>query len=68
MDMSVQLHYTSIPSLAEKAYLRAKANNSSKYQLLPGSMNVFNDNVFVANSHLGVSYRIKPHRVVIQLT
>jgi uncharacterized protein (TIGR02231 family) len=53
MDMSVQLHYTSIPSLAEKAYLRAKANNSSKYQLLPGSMNVFNDNVFVANSHLG---------------
>jgi uncharacterized protein (TIGR02231 family) len=54
MELSVQLHYTAIPSLAEKAYLRAKAKNSSKYQLLPGPMNVFNDNVFVANSQLGV--------------
>jgi uncharacterized protein (TIGR02231 family) len=55
MDLSVQLHYTTVPSLAEKAYLRAKANNSSEYQLLPGPMNVFNDNVFVANSHLGAT-------------
>jgi hypothetical protein len=59
MDLSVQLHYTTVPSLAEKAYLRAKANNSSEYQLLPGPMNVFNDNVFVANSQLGVSSMTK---------
>lgn len=56
MDLSVQLHYTAIPSLAEKAYLRAKTKNSSEYQLLSGTMNVFNDNVFVANSQLGVSF------------
>jgi len=55
LELSVQLHYTAIPSLAEKAYLRAKAKNTSKFQLLPGPMNVFNDNVFVANSQLGVS-------------
>lgn len=44
--------YTTIPKLAQHAYLRAICTNSSDYPFLQGSMNVFMDNAFVTTSSL----------------
>ncbi len=46
--------YEATPKLAEAAYLRATATNSSGVPLLPGKINVFQGNDFIGQSRLGL--------------
>jgi len=46
------MEYVVVPSKSEHAYLKAKAKNTSPYQLLAGDMNVFMDGLFVTTSKL----------------
>jgi uncharacterized protein (TIGR02231 family) len=43
------LRYSAIPKLAQHAYLKAKATNTTSYPLLPGETNIYLDNAFVAS-------------------
>ena len=52
LDLTVDISYVSIPVLAARAYMKAMAKNTSQYQLLPGSINVFLDNIFLTQSSL----------------
>jgi uncharacterized protein (TIGR02231 family) len=52
LDLNVALSYETVPVLAPHAYMKAVAKNNSDYQLLPGQMNVFLDNFFLAQSSL----------------
>jgi uncharacterized protein (TIGR02231 family) len=48
----VLISYETAPVLSPHAYMKATAKNTSEYQLLPGQMNVFLDNFFLAQSQL----------------
>lgn len=54
MTRSLPLHfrYSTVPKLAAKAYLKAKAENSTPYTLLPGNARVFLDHNFVTTTQL----------------
>ncbi|MFH0975997.1 MAG: mucoidy inhibitor MuiA family protein [Spirochaetota bacterium] len=51
-DFSAYFRYSSVPKLAQFAYLKAKVKNETEYPLLPGESNIFLDNNFVANSYM----------------
>ncbi len=44
--------YTTVPKLAEYAYLTADMTNDSDFPLLPGRMNIFFDGSFVSSSQM----------------
>jgi uncharacterized protein (TIGR02231 family) len=46
------MEYVVVPAKSENAYLKAKATNTTAYQLLEGDMNVFMDGLFVTTSKL----------------
>jgi len=46
------MEYVVVPAKSENAYLKAKATNTTAYQLLEGDMNVFMDGLFVTTSRL----------------
>jgi len=53
LPFSADFTYTVIPKLSLNAYLKASIKNSTKnYPLLPGPLNVFMDNNFVAKSDI----------------
>ncbi len=52
LDLNVAISYETVPVLSPHAYMKAVAKNNSEYQLLPGPMNVFLDNFFLAQSTL----------------
>jgi uncharacterized protein (TIGR02231 family) len=54
MTRSLDLHfrYSSVPKLSPKAYLKAKATNTTPTTLLPGRASVFLDQSFVATTAL----------------
>jgi len=52
IPLTVDFTYTVIACLSEQAYLRATTKNTSEYPLLPGDMNIFMDNYFVATSSI----------------
>ncbi|EMX0686030.1 mucoidy inhibitor MuiA, partial [Pseudomonas aeruginosa] len=47
-----KLRYLAAPALRETAYLEAETRNDSDYPLLPGTLNTFLGNSFVASGHL----------------
>lgn len=47
-----KLTHVTVPKLAELAYLRAKAANTTELVLMPGPINLFLDQTFVARSHI----------------
>ena len=49
LELKPRLDYICIPKLAEAAYRRARVANSSDYQLLPGTANLFVEGDFVGN-------------------
>jgi len=51
-NFPIHLRYSTVPKLAERAYLKAKAENKSDYALLAGETQVFLDGRFVSNSYL----------------
>ena len=51
-DLPVQLQYSTVPRLSPHAFLKAEAENTSDFPLLPGETNVFLDETFVTNSAL----------------
>jgi uncharacterized protein (TIGR02231 family) len=55
MTRSLALHfrYSTVPKLSAKAYLKAKAVNTTPYTLLPGQASVFLDQSFVTTTALG---------------
>ena len=52
LDFPIHLRYSTVPKLAEYAYLKAKAENKSDFSLLAGETQVFLDGRFVSNSSL----------------
>ena len=52
LDLNIAISYETVPVLSPHAYMKAVAKNTSEYQLLPGQMNVFLDNFFLAQSAL----------------
>lgn len=55
MSRSLPLHfrYSAVPKLSARAYLKAKAVNTTPYTLLAGAASVFLDQSFVATTRLG---------------
>jgi uncharacterized protein (TIGR02231 family) len=51
-DFDANFRYSTVPKLAQYAYLKAKVKNTSEYPLLAGVTNIFLDNNFVAKSNL----------------
>lgn len=52
-DFSCQLNYVAMPSLVSFAYLQAQANNPAHgATLLPGTANIFRDEMFVGTTEL----------------
>jgi uncharacterized protein (TIGR02231 family) len=51
-DFPATFRYSTVPKLAARAYLKAKAVNGTDFPLLRGATSVFLDNSFVANSTL----------------
>jgi uncharacterized protein (TIGR02231 family) len=49
---AASFRYSTVPKLAQYAYLKAQAKNESDYPLLPGRANIFFDNAFVTTSHV----------------
>lgn len=49
-EFPAEFIYTTIPKLAEYAYLTAKITNISEFPLLPGKTNIFFDGSFVSGS------------------
>jgi len=52
IDLDVKFEYIAVPALTGNAYLKAIAINNSEYTLLPGKMNTFMDDIFVATSSI----------------
>jgi uncharacterized protein (TIGR02231 family) len=52
IDLDPEFTYTTIPKIAQSAYLRATCINTSDFPFLPGKMNVFMDNTFISSSHI----------------
>ncbi len=52
-SLDLQFRYSSVPKLSAKAYLKAKAVNTTPYTLLPGRASVFLDQSFVTTTTLG---------------
>lgn len=52
LEMPAKLRYLAAPALRETAYLEAETRNDSDYPLLPGTLNTFLGNSFVASGHL----------------
>lgn len=50
--LPVSSAYVTIPKLSPRVYLKSEVVNSSAYPLLAGTVNVFNDNVYVGRSAL----------------
>jgi uncharacterized protein (TIGR02231 family) len=46
------LRYSAVPKLAQHAYLKAKATNSTDFPFLPGTTNIYLDNAFVAKGSM----------------
>ena len=51
-SLPAELSYSCVPKLSPGAFLTAKATNTTDYPFLPGTMNVFLDNSFVATSSM----------------
>jgi uncharacterized protein (TIGR02231 family) len=51
-DFPAYFRYSSVPKLAQYAYLKAKVKNETEYPFLPGGSNIFLDNNFVANAYM----------------
>jgi len=51
-SVDTSMEYVVVPAKSEHAFLKAKARNSSEYQLLEGDMNVFMDGLFITTSKL----------------
>ena len=51
-SLPAELSYSCVPKLSPGAFLTAKATNTTNYPFLPGTMNVFLDNSFVATSSM----------------
>jgi uncharacterized protein (TIGR02231 family) len=51
--LPLQFRYSTVPKLSAKAYLKAKAVNTTPYTLLPGQAGVFLDQSFVTTTTLG---------------
>ena len=51
-NLDASMEYVAVPKLSPSAFLRAKAMNSTGAPLLPGKVNVFLDNQFVATTSL----------------
>lgn len=52
-SLPVEFRYSCVPKLAERAYLTARATNTTGTPLLAGQSSVFLDNRFVATADLG---------------
>jgi len=52
VPLTVIFDYIIVPALTEKAYFRSQSTNDSEFELLPGNINVFINNVFVTQSNL----------------
>jgi uncharacterized protein (TIGR02231 family) len=50
-----KLTHITVPKLAELAFLRAKVANTTELVLMPGPINLFLDQTFVARSYLGTT-------------
>ena len=51
-SLPAELSYSCVPKLSPGAFLTAKATNTTNYPFIPGTMNVFLDNSFVATSSM----------------
>jgi uncharacterized protein (TIGR02231 family) len=51
-EFDAVFRYSTVPKLAQYAYLKAKVKNTTDFPLLAGSTNVFLDNNFVSTSNL----------------
>jgi uncharacterized protein (TIGR02231 family) len=51
-ELPVEYRYSTVPRLAEFAYLTAKITNDTEYPMLPGDAGVFFDGSFVATTQL----------------
>ncbi len=51
-EFDAEFDYTTVPKLSPYAYLKAKTKNTSDFPLLPGLINIFFNNNFVAESKL----------------
>jgi uncharacterized protein (TIGR02231 family) len=51
-EFPCRLDYRAVPQRTELAYLRASVTNDSELSLLPGSVNIFRDGVFIGSSNL----------------
>jgi uncharacterized protein (TIGR02231 family) len=51
--LPLYFRYSTVPKLSAKAYLKAKAVNTTPYTLLPGQASVFLDQSFVTTTALG---------------
>ena len=51
-DFDAYFRYSTVPKLAQYAYLKARVRNQTEYPVLPGEANIFFDNNFVAVSAL----------------
>jgi uncharacterized protein (TIGR02231 family) len=51
--LPLNFRYSTVPKLSAKAYLKAKAVNTTPYTLLPGQASVFLDQSFVTTTTLG---------------
>jgi uncharacterized protein (TIGR02231 family) len=51
-NLDANMEYVAVPKLSTAAFLRAKALNSTGAPLLPGKVNVFLDNQFVATTSM----------------
>lgn len=55
--LPLQFRYSTVPKLSAKAFLKAKAVNTTPYTLLPGQASVFLDQSFVTTTTLGRTAR-----------
>ncbi len=51
-EMISEFDYTTVPKLSQYAYLKAKTKNTTEFPLLPGPINVFFNNNFVAETSI----------------
>ncbi len=55
IKLTSELHYITVPRLAQTAYLQAKTTNTSNFPLLTGKLNSFMDNKFISTSQLATT-------------
>jgi len=51
-NLASKMSYLALPCVTPNVYLKAIANNTSDYPILPGNVNVFMNNNFISTSHL----------------